>query len=104
MRKIIPGAVILSLVLGCAQPIMAGGYKVFEIRQGTHEDAVREKYGEPLISRRLQKYFLPIAYKKVLYEIGEAIYVILDYYSGRVKSIIILEDTTLDEAKSIFNE
>jgi len=104
MKKFITCLIVVSLILAYSRCLVAGEYKVFEIKQGTHEDKVKEKYGEPMMSRRLQKYFLPIAYKKVLYEIGEAVYVILDYYSGRVKSVIILEDTTLDEAKSIFSE
>ncbi len=104
MKKIIAAWVILGFILSGAGRLTAAEYKAFEIKVGAHEDKVKEKYGEPLMSRDLKNYFLPIPRKRVLYGLGDAVYVILDYYSGRVKGIVILEETTPEEAESLFNE
>lgn len=79
-------------------------YEKFQIKLGMHERAVNEKYGMPVVTEKLKKGFFPISKKKALYKIADSDYMILYFFSGRIKDITVLEDMERDEALLMFNE
>lgn len=79
-------------------------YEKFQIKLGIHEKAVNDKYGMPLVTEKLKKGFLPIPKKKALYKINDSDYMILYFFSGRVKDVTILEDAEHDEAVTAFKK
>jgi len=76
----------------------------FQIKLGMHESAVNDRYGMPVVSERIKEGFWPISKKKALYRIDGSDYMILHFFSGRVKNVTILEDTVEKEALQHFNE
>lgn len=99
---------ILLLII-CMIQILANPYFVlgedcekFEIKIGTHESAVNAKYGKPIASEKIKEGFWPISKKKALYKIDESDYMILYFFSGRIKNVSILDNADETEAISAF--
>lgn len=67
-----------------------------------HKSDAAKEYGEPLLAEKLRSGFLPIPREKALYRIDESTYMILYFYSGRVNEITILDDSTYEDAASMF--
>jgi len=73
-----------------------------KIKQGAHFTEVRREYGPPVLSEDDKSGFLPISRKRELYRIDNSVFVVLYFFSGRVKDITVLEDVSLAEARSVF--
>jgi hypothetical protein len=69
-----------------------------------HEKTVNDRYGMPVMAEDLKKGFLPISKKKALYKIDDSDYMILYFFSGRVKNVTLLENAEHDEAIRAFKE
>jgi len=92
---------VVSIYAGIAQ---CEEYEKFQIKLGMHEKAVNEQYGMPIMTENLKKGFLPMSKKKALYKITDSDYMILYFFSGRIKDVTILENTEHDEALTVFKE
>ena len=104
MSKMILFLIIAVVITSHGGYVLGEEYRSLEIKQGIHEDVVNEKYGEPVSSEKVKEGFLPISKKKSLYKIDDSTYMILNFFSGRVNDITVLEDISSDEALSLFRE
>ncbi|MFC1576846.1 hypothetical protein ACFL3N_00725 [Candidatus Omnitrophota bacterium] len=102
MNKLIYVFLIASIIIFCTEYSYTDNYEKIQIKQGMHESTVREKFGDPLEEERIKSGFLPIPKKKALYQADATTYLVLEFFSGRVREIAILEDMDLKEAKSLF--
>ena len=79
-------------------------YEKLEIKHGMYERTVNERYGEPAMVEKIKGDFWPIPRSKALYKIGEFDYMILHFFSRRVRKITILSDVGFEEAVAIFKQ
>ena len=79
----------------------AEDYDRFEIKYGMHERIVNEKYGEPLLVKKIKAH--PIPRKKALYKTDDSNYMILYFFSGRIQKITLLQDVEQVVAIDLFS-
>jgi len=104
VKKAIFFFLLANFLLSNAGYVHGEEYEKIEISHGMYEKAVNAKYGEPVLSEKIESKFWPIPQTKALYRIGESDYMILHFFSRRVKKITILNGLDLEEATAVFEE
>jgi len=104
MKRALLGFFCIIFISFCSYTGYGQEYEKFQIKLGMHERAVNEKYGTPIMTENLKRSFLWISRKRALYKIADSDYMILYFFSGRVKDVTILEDIEHDEALLKFKE
>lgn len=102
MKKVVLFLLLVSFVFMGSGSIFAEVYEKVSIKHGMYEENVNKEFGDPVLVEDIKPGFWPIPKKKALYKIGDADFMILNFFSGRVSEITILSDVDREEAVEMF--